>query len=200
MEAMGVETVTVLADKGYYDGKDIAACEAKGVACLVAKPKAGGCCKEEGFTRDCFIYDKESDCYICPCQNELKFMRLQKYRDGKEYGVYANYSACGKCPQKAKCTKGKHREILRLPYQDVLDIVDARKRANKDLYRKRQEIVEHVFGTVKSVWGYKYLLCRGKEKVTAEISLAYLAYNARRVFNIFKEDGGNKGNLIAAMG
>jgi hypothetical protein len=69
----------------------------------------------------------------------------------------------------------------------VLDVVDERTRRNKELYRKRQEIVEHVFGTVKSVWGYKQYLCRRIPKVTAETALAYMAYNMRRAYNIFRE-------------
>jgi len=44
-DALGVETITNLADKGYYDGEDIVACEESGVTCLVAKPKAGGALK-----------------------------------------------------------------------------------------------------------------------------------------------------------
>ena len=65
--------------------------------------------------------------------------------------------------------------------------MDERTRNNKELYRRRSEIVEHVFGTVKAVWGYRQYLCRGKEKVTAETALAYLAYNMRRAINIFAE-------------
>lgn len=183
-EVMKTETLTNLADKGYYDGADIAACEANGVTCLVAKPKPGGAKKGEGFTKGDFDYDRKNDCYICPCKNQMKFMRVQKHSDGKEYRVYANYGACGKCPKKGDCTKGKYRRILRPPYQDTLDIVDERTRTNKELYRKRQQIVEHPFGTIKAVWGYKQFLCRTKPKVTAEVSLAYLAYNLRRVFNI----------------
>ena len=36
-EVMGVEKFCNLADKGFYDGADIAACEADGIKCLVAK-------------------------------------------------------------------------------------------------------------------------------------------------------------------
>jgi len=186
-EALNVDKLINLADKGFYDGEDISACEQDGITCLVAKPKAGGDKKEEGFTHEDFKYDRENNCYVCPCLQRLKFMRLHKHNNGKYYNLYANYSACGKCPQKSKCTKTKNREILRSMYQDTLDIVDERTRNNKALYRKRQEIVEHPFGTVKAVWGYKQFLCRTEPKVTAETALAYLAYNFRRVINIFAE-------------
>jgi transposase len=184
-----VETLTNLADKGYYDGRDIAACEAMGVTCLVAKPKPGGPKKADGFNHWDFIYDREKDKYVCPCHNDLRYVSNRKHLSGREYRVYANYSACGKCPQKPVCTTSKHREVLRQTCQDVVDIVDERTRANKALYRKRQEIVEHVFGTVKAVWGYRQFLCCTKSKVTAETALSYLAYNMRRVVNIFKENG-----------
>ena len=195
-EIMEVETLTNLADKGYYDGADIAACEASGVTCLVAKPKPGGRKKEEGFTHRDFVYNSETDCYECPGKNQMKYMRNTKHSDGKVYRVYANYAACGECPYKAQCTQGSHRQILRPLYQDVLDEVDERTRNNKELYKKRQEIVEHPFGTIKAVWGYKQFLCRKKVKVAAETALAYLAYNMRRFVNIFSEKGENPAVVI----
>ena len=195
-DILGTGTFTHLGDKGFYDGEDIAACEKKGITCLVAKPKPGGRTKSKEFRLDNFSYDREKDIYECPCQYHLRFMRMQKHSNGKEYRVYANYSACSKCARKSECTKAKHRQIFRLPYQDILDIVDERTQNNKQLYRKRQEIVEHPFGTIKAVWGYKQFLCRGKIKVAAEASLAYLAYNLRRAINIFKAEGKN---LLVAL-
>jgi hypothetical protein len=195
-EVLEVQTFTNLADKGYYDGQDIATCEASGVVCLVAKPKPGGAVKPKEFSRGRFDYDRKNDCYICPCKNLLRYMRRQKHSNGKVYRVYANYSACRICPRKTECTEGEHRQIFRPLYQDVLDVVDERTCKNKPLYRKRHQIAEHPFGTIKSVWGYKQYLCRGKPKVTAETALAYLAYNMRWVINIFLEKGES---LTAAM-
>ena len=188
-EVLEVETLTNLADKGYYDGEDIAACESSGTTCLVAKPKPGGVEKPEGFRRDSFVYDREKDCYVCPGNNCLKYMRNQKHSDGVECRVYENFPACSQCELRSKCTTSSHRKIIRRPHEDVLEIVNERTRSNKELYRKRQQIVEHPFGTIKSVWGYKQFLCRTKPKVIAETALAYLAYNMRRVFNIFEENG-----------
>jgi hypothetical protein len=196
-EIMGVETVTLLADAGYYDSEDIAACEGNGVTCLVPKLAAGGPKKEEGYNRKDFKYDGERDVYICPCQKELKYMSNKKHVSGREYRIYANYSACKICEKKKKCTSYKYREVLRLTCQDVLDRVDERTRENKRLYRRRQEIVEHCFGTVKAVWGYRQYLCRTKVKVSAETALMYMAYNLRRIFNIYTE---SMGKLVRVTG
>ena len=184
-----VKSFTNLADKGYYNGEAIAACEGNGVTCLVSKPRPGGAKKAKEFSHESFIYDRDKDLYVCPCRCLLPYMRNRKAGSGKEYRVYANYSACGGCLRKAECTTYKYREILKLPYQDVLDAVEERTKKNKVLYHKRQEIVEHIFGTIKAVWGYRQYLRRGKEKVSAETALTCLAYNMRRVFNVYKEKG-----------
>jgi len=186
-QALEVEELTCLADKGYYSSKDIAACERNGVTCLVAKTHYIGPKKAKGFNREDFMYDPERDLYICPCGHELQYMRNKKHTSGREYRVYVNSPACGKCEKKPECTTYRYREVLRLACQDVIDIVDKRTRDNKEQYQKRREIVEHPFGTIKAVWGFKQFLCRTKPKVTAETALAYLAYNMRRTVNIFKE-------------
>ena len=186
-EILEVEELTVLADKGYYDSEDIAACEGNGVTCLVAKRRAGGNEVAEAFRKENFVYDAKADTYTCPCGQVMKHMRTEKKQGHKEHRVYVNYPACGKCPRKSECTKYRYREMWRLGTQDIADIVDERTRKNKALYRQRQEIIEHVFGTVKAIWGYRQYLCRGKPKIAAETALAYLAYNMRRTVNIFKE-------------
>jgi hypothetical protein len=186
-EVLEVTELTALADKGYYAGADIAACEGNGVTCIVAKKQAGGTARVEKFSNSRFIYNREKDVYVCPCRKELGYKCTTKKNKGIPYRRYVNYEACRTCPSKTECTKCNYREIWRLPYHDVLDMVDERTRKQKALYRQRQEIVEHVFGTVKAVWGYKQYLCRTTPKVTAETALAYLAYNMRRVINIFTE-------------
>ena len=189
MKTLGVTTITNLADKGYYNSKDITLCEEHGISCLVAKPRPGGAKKAKGFSHGDFIYDKVNDTYICPCGKVMWCRRTQTHVSGREYRVYANYAACYTCQRRADCTTTKHREIQRQTCQDTVDIVDERTGNNKALYHRRQEIVEHPFGTIKAVWGYRQFLCRTKPKVTAETALAYLAYNMRRVFNISRNRG-----------
>ena len=57
-------------------------------------------------------------------------------------------------------------------------------RQDKEKLLKRMCTVEHPFGTIKWYDGAHYLLCKGKEKVTAEIGLSYLAYNMKRAINM----------------
>jgi transposase len=48
----------------------------------------------------------------------------------------------------------------------------------------RMCLSEHPFGTVKWHHGAHYLLCKGKEKATAELGLSFLAYNMKRAINM----------------
>ena len=55
---------------------------------------------------------------------------------------------------------------------------------NPQLYKRRQMMNEPVFGTIKRAMGFTYFLTRGFERVKAEASLVFCAYNLRRVINI----------------
>ena len=186
---LGVQTLTTLADKGYYSGEDIVACEQNGITCLVAKKKSSGEKKADGFNHGDFIYDRERDLYSCPCKQELRPTWNKRHISGRNYQVYSNTTACKICQKKALCTKYRYREVYRLLFQDVLDQVDERTRTHKALYKKRGAIVEHPFGTIKAIWGYKQFLCRTMPKVAVEMALTYTAYNLRRLFTIFTENG-----------
>jgi hypothetical protein len=68
--------------------------------------------------------------------------------------------------------------------------------AGREIFRQRKKIIEHPFGTAKAVWGFKQFLCRTREKVTGEQSLAFLAYNFQRVFSIFRENGKSMAAMV----
>ncbi|MBU5676154.1 transposase [Alkaliphilus sp. MSJ-5] len=89
------------------------------------------------------------------------------------------------CGFKDKCTKDKRGRRVRRPIdQDILDRADHRMMENKELYRQRQMIVEHPFGTIKRGLGMTYFLTKGMQSVKAQISFAFLAYNMKRAINI----------------
>ena len=184
MEVMEVDKLNGLGDKGYYDGDDIVKCEENGVACYIAKPDAAGT-SHKGLRLEKFVYDKATDTYTCPMKQTLEFSYYQKV-DGVPSKLYTSGGACARCVLKSLCTKNPQgRVIIRGPNQDLLDSVDMRTAKNPELYKKRGQTVEHPFGTIKAVWGYRNFLCKGFEMVSAEMALTCLAYNFRRAVNIF---------------
>ncbi len=183
-ELFNTEELKVLADKGYYSTKELKECQANGIETYVAKQKRATGKVDPEFSKEHFVYDQEQDIYICPAKQKLFPGRLRK-GDETKYRDYKNFRACKKCELKERCTRSsKGRSISRNLDQAVLDEVDARTQANRDLYQKRQMIVEHPFGTVKRTWGYSYFLTKGLKSVQAEADLAFLAYNLRRVISI----------------
>ena len=135
-----------------------------------------------------FIYDKKSDSYTCP-QNQIlkttgKWHKKTRERDSYEFKKYRT-PACKTCPVKDLCTSRKGgREIDRSQYADAVEENNKRYQEYQQLYRKRQEINEHIFGTIKRKWGYSYTDLVGLEKVNGEHSLIMLVYNIKRSINI----------------
>ncbi|NYB75523.1 transposase [Sedimentibacter hydroxybenzoicus DSM 7310] len=99
--------------------------------------------------------------------------------------LYRNKAACKECPFKDQCTTSPdERSIKRNEKHDIYDIVNKIMDENKKIYKERQEIVEHVFGTVKRSLGYTYFLTIGNESVRAESFMHFLSYNMKRVIKI----------------
>lgn len=184
-EIFDVEELQTLADKGYYNAKDLKTCEDEGIIVYATKQTFANSTGEKEFYLDKFKYNKEEDVYICPKGEKLYCSRQKPIDENTKEIVYRNYEACGKCEFKDKCTKDKRgRRIRRSIDQDCLDRVDERTSENIGLYGQRQMIVEHPFGTIKRGFGITYFLTRGLGSVKAEASLAFLAYNMKRVINI----------------
>jgi hypothetical protein len=192
-ENLEVETFTVLVDKGYHNGREIETCKNNSITTIVAVPDQGKS-NENGTQPDYlvskFIYNKENNTYTCPQGQILTTSGSwhKKTRDGENTSYqFQKYrtSACKTCPLKDQCTSRKGgREIDRSQYADAVEENQKRYQANPQLYRKRQEINEHIFGTIKRKWGYNYTDLIGLEKVNGEHSLIMLVYNIKRSINI----------------
>lgn len=175
------DIITVLADKGYYCGEELEKCRKDHMKVIVPKQKSGSRTGNEEYVKDNFKYDAEEDIYICPSGEELQNISKPNSKDK----VYRNTEACNECKHKDKCTTSKKGRIIkRGPYQETYDEVDKVTLENKELYRQRQMIVEHPFGTVKRALGFSYFLTRGNENVKAESCMHFFTYNLIRVINI----------------
>lgn len=190
-QMIGKDPITVLADKGYHHGRELHQCQEDGVTTIVAfKAHVDG--QQNGphpaYYVEHFTYNKEQDHYTCPEGNVLTTTGSlhNKSRENSPY-QFKKYrtAACKTCPLKQRCTGRKSgREIERSQYQDAVDNNNERVVNQKQLYQRRQAIVEHPFGTIKRSWGYSYTLLKGLEKVDAEMNLIALVYNLRRSINI----------------
>ena len=183
MQVLGVETIAVVADKGYFKIEDIEACEKAGMVPYVPRPQRGPSVKAGLFRKDEFSYDAADDNYVCPAGQRLRPYSSSLLRGLKKTN-YVNKLACDDCAIRARCTGGKFRAVSRLENEAVLDRMQARLARRPDVLDRRRETVEHPFGTIKQWMNQGAFLMRGLEKVRAEFSLTALAYNLRRVLNI----------------
>jgi hypothetical protein len=69
-EILGVETISVVADKGYFKIEDIEACENAGILPYVPRPQRGPSVRAGLFRKDEFSYDADSDRYLARPVND----------------------------------------------------------------------------------------------------------------------------------
>ncbi|MBT5218818.1 MAG: IS1182 family transposase [Woeseia sp.] len=176
------DTLDVVADRGYYNGDEIRACEQAGIDTYLPKPKTSGNKAKGLFDRAAFTYIDKDDEYECPAEQRLTH-RTTTTDKGKKMKRYWT-SACSSCTIKEQCTTGKERRVSRWVHADVLDRAQARLDEKPDAMRSRRETVEHPFGTLKSWMGATHFQMKTLPRVSTEMSLHVLAYNMKRAINI----------------
>jgi hypothetical protein len=116
--AMGLQALDVLADRGYFDGEEVLACEGIGVTPYVPKRTSGSKAKGR-FGKQDFVYLADDDVYRCPAGETLT-RRFTSVENGMNLYVYWTPKCTG-CPLKSRCTSGKQRRIKRWEHEAVID-------------------------------------------------------------------------------
>jgi transposase len=176
------ERLEAVADRGYYSGEEILACEQASITVTLPKPMTSGAKSEGRYGKQDFVYRPEEDAYRCPAGETLKY-----YYTNVENGLALRRywtTACRACPIKSRCTTAEQRRITRWEHEHVLEAVQRRLDENPNAMRRRRETVEHPFGTIKARMGATHFLTKTLPRVTGEMALHVLAYNLTRVMNI----------------
>ena len=191
-DATGTDNLTVLADRGYFSGEEVRACEAIGVTPICPKPLTSTAKADGRWGKQDFRYEPPTDTYRCPA-GETLIRRFASVENGLTVHKYWS-DACATCAVKAKCTTGKERRISRWEHEHVVEAMQDRLERMPDAMRIRRRTVEHVFGTFKDWMGRSHFKTRTLKKVETEMSLHVLAYNIKRAIAVLGTD-----QLIAAM-
>jgi transposase len=181
-DALGVDKLEAVADRGYYSGEEILACDKAGIGVTLPKPMTSGLEARGRFGKQDFVYLGDEDVYRCPAGERLSYHYTNE-EDGQQLRRYWT-NACRDCALKAHCTTGKERRITRWEHEHVLEAVQSRLDRNPQAMRQRRETVEHPFGTLKMRMGATHFLMKRLPKVATEMALHVLAYNLTRVMNI----------------
>ena len=186
-EAMGVEKLDAVADRGYFKGEEVLACGEAGITVYVPHTTTSNNKAKGLYDKADFRYIVEGDEYQCPAGERLQ-RRTNTHDHGKPIARYWTLN-CGTCAWKTKCTTGKARKVSRWEREDVLDAMRERLDRHPEMMRLRRDTVEHPFGTLKRWMGAEHFLTKGLHNTGTEMSLNVLAYNLKRVINILGVEG-----------
>ena len=195
-EILESPNITAAADTGYNNASEIAKCIEAGIVPQVAGSEGTLCipCQAHEAEEITYhengkaVYIKERNIAICPMGNILY---PKHYKNSGRTAIYYNYTACSNCT--CRCTSVKYRtfavrmkkaEFSKEYNTDDLHVKQVHIKPNPEIISRRKELAEHPFGTVKRAMDAGYLLTKGLEMVTGELSLAFLAFNIKRVINI----------------
>jgi len=181
-QVIGTEALEVVADRGYFKGEELRACEQANITTFLPKPQTSGNMAKGLFGKRDFIYHDEDDEYSCPGGQRLiyRFTREEKGQMIRRYWS----SACTHCSLKLQCTTGQYRRVSRWEHEAVIEAAERRLDKEPERMCVRRSTVEHPFGTLKAWMGYNHFLTRTLPRVSTEMSLHVLAYNMKRVMAI----------------
>ena len=176
---------TALYDKGYHTGSEFKTADELGIDVMVAIPGVAANAPTQNYNVENFVFDPINDCYTCP-QAELMTTN-GRWHQAKTYR-FKRYTtkACKTCKAKPECSKAHcGKAIQRSEFQEYVDRNKTLINENKQLYRKRQQIVEHPYGTIKRQWGFNYIITKKYiQRAEADFGFIMTAYNLRRIINI----------------
>ena len=187
---------TALYDKGFHTGSELKTAQDLGVETIVAIPGVPSTSQAPNplFNYEFFKYSKEDDTYTCP-QGQTLGTNGSWYKERTSSGNiiwFKQYKtkACRKCPLRSQCTRSqKERLIHRSEYADYYEANRVNVKEKEQLYKRRQAIVEHPYGTIKRQWGFSYILTKkGIARASSDVGFMFIAYNLRRIGNILTRD------------
>jgi transposase len=141
--------------------------------------------KKGFFKKYEYAYDEYYDCYICPNNQVLKYSTTN--RDG-----YKEYKSCGKvcakCPYLSQCTESKNhvKVITRHIWEEYTEECEKIRhtQGGKQIYDKRKETIERLFGTAKEHHGFRYTQMIGKAKMEMKVGLTFACLNLKKLAKI----------------
>lgn len=155
VEIIGHNKFTALYDKGYHTGSELKTAVEIGVNAIVSAPDLGSASRapNPAYNVQEFEYDKENDQYICPENQSLKSNQTW-YTNSNTRTKFRQYKtkACLSCKLKKQCTSAKNGKLIsRSEYQTYYEENKRKLFENIGLYRRRQAIVEHPYGTIRLI-------------------------------------------------
>lgn len=184
-EVLGSNCKVACADSGYASTDELEKIDKKGILVVVPSQRQASDKRPNPFAKESFAYHAEGDYYTCPKGHRLAFSRLNKKEKERVYFI-TDKRICFACTHFGKCTSSKSgRRVTRLHNEKIREKLEAQYKSNKEIYKKRKEMVEHPFGHIKRNLSFSSFLLRGLDGVRAEASILATCFNLRRMITIY---------------
>ena len=194
-DILEITDFTALYDKGYHTGSEFKKAQDLGITTLVAIPDPASGAPDPKYNISNFKYNKEDNTYTCPQAHTLKTNGIWHIKNRGKHQTISKAQQfktkeCKNCPVKTLCTKNKNGRVLeRSEYAEYVEKNRINIESNPKLYKRRQAIVEHPYGTIKRQWGFNYIMTKkGIKRASADVGLIFTVYNLRRIMNILSTE------------
>ena len=187
---------TVLYDKGFHTGSELKTAQDLGIETIVAIPGVPSTSQAPNheYNYEYFRYDTQADTYTCP-QDQILRTNGSWYKELTSSGntiLFKQYKtqACKLCAARSECTRSKTARLIhRSEFAEYYEVNRRNFEEKEHLYKRRQAIVEHPYGTLKRQWGFSYILTKkGMGRASSDVGFMFIAYNLRRIGNILTRD------------
>ena len=141
---------------------------------------------KDGFLRkNDFAYDEYYDCYICPNNKILNYCTTNR-EGNREYKSIGRI--CADCPYLSQCTASMDhvKLVTRHVWEGYMEICeDIRQTIGmNELYKKRKETIERIFGTAKENHGFRYTQMYGSSRMKMKAGLTFACMNLKKLAKI----------------
>ena len=201
-----LENALLEGDTGYFTEANLQEAEKRNIEVLIPDPyfrQRDNIFEESNKTRkkpkkytvEDFTYDNRKNCYICPAGKILTYKTRVKLRNNEGDKYMASAKDCGNCPLISKCltkhperkkVKRQNRTPKRTLYIHVKKYKEnlsekMRKKiddpAYRELYSRRQQIIEPVFANITYCKGMNRFTLRSSKKVNIQWQLYCIVHN-----------------------
>src|SRR5438067_1691835 len=99
--ALQTDTLEAVADRGYFSGEEMVACDQAGITVTLPKPMTSGAKSDGRFGKQDFVYVSAEDVYRCPAGERLKYYYTNVENGLKLRRYWTN--ECRTCALKSRC-------------------------------------------------------------------------------------------------
>jgi hypothetical protein len=191
-----------LGDTGFFSEENLQEAKKVGIEVIIPDPQFRrrdpdfeGREKEKEkkrFEKEDFKYDEKKKTYVCPNGKVLTYKGKVKLRNNEGEKYQASVRDCGQCPLVDKCLKTKRKNakagkgrsrtlyVVTRKYKENLSDKMREKIDNpayRELYSRRQQIIEPTFSDIAYCKGMDRFTLRGTEKVDIQWKMYCIVHN-----------------------